>query len=177
MALIKTPTMSSFLRLSENDVATSSILLGIPSFVRDGRKAGGRKAVGLRYESRVLDDYRARFPHFCASPWFRYTLRHLPNRINYCQPDGIFVDPSSGLVTIVEIKYAHTADAYFQLVDKYIPIVKKFFGGGSDWRYAVCEVVHWFDAAVAFPTAVRLLDDPLAARPGFFGVHIARPNA
>jgi hypothetical protein len=165
--------VSSFLRLSNNDVATASILLGIPSFVRPNR-AKGAKAVGLRYEKRVLEFLASKHKHFVASPWFRYTLRNLPNRINYAQPDGMFIDISQGLITLVEIKYAHTADAYFQLVDKYVPIVSRFFNGG-DWRIAVCEVVSWYDGATAFPTQVRLLDDPLAARPGFFGVHIARP--
>ena len=165
--------MSSFLRLSINDVASSAILLGLPSFVRPSRAKGAR-AVGLRYEKKVLEKYSSKFPHFIASPWFRYTLRNLPERTNYAQPDGLFIDIATGLVTIIEIKYAHTADAYFQLVDKYIPIVSHFFKGG-DWRFAVCEVVHWYDGATAFPTRVRLLDDPFAARPGFFGVHIVRP--
>ncbi len=165
--------MSSFLRLSENDVATAAILLGIPSFVRPN-KARGAKAVGLRYERKALGFFRERFAHFVASPWFRYTLRAVPRQVNYAQPDGIFFDPCNGIATIIEVKYSHTADAYFQLVDKYEPIVKRFLAGG-DWRIAVCEVVRWYDASVAFPAPVRMLDDPLAARPGFFGVHILRP--
>ena len=131
--------MSSFLRLSVSDVQSSAILLGLPSFVRPSR-AKGAKAVGLRYERKVLDRF-SRFPHFIPSPWFRYTLRGLPNRVNYAQPDGMFIDIATGIVTIIEVKYAHTADAYFQLVDKYIPIVSRFFAGG-DWRFAVCEIVH-----------------------------------
>lgn len=165
--------MSSFLRLSASDVATSAILLGIPSFVRPS-KARGAKAVGLRYERKALHHLGERYPHFVPSPWFRYTLRKLPQRVNYAQPDGVFFDPSAGLATIIEVKYAHTADAYFQLVDKYVPILERFLEGG-DWRIAVCEIVHWYDAAVAFPTKIRLLDDPLSARPGAFGVHILRP--
>jgi hypothetical protein len=86
----------------------------------------------------------------------------------------LFVDVAQGLVTIIEVKFAHTPDAYFQLIDKYIPIVSRFLAGG-DWRIAVCEVVRWYDAATAFPCRVCLLDSPLAAKPGAFGVHILRP--
>lgn len=165
--------MSSFLQLSANDIASAGILLGIPSFVRP-HKTTGRKAVGLRYERKVLADLSARHPHFVASPWFRYTLRRYPQRVNYLQPDGLLIDPSSGVVTIVEVKYNHTSDAYFQTVGKYVPVLQHFFRG-ADWKLAICEVVYWFDGTTAFPAALRLLDDVLAARPGIFNVHIARP--
>lgn len=165
--------MSSYLRLSMNDVATSAILLGVPSFVRPSR-AKGAKAAGLRYESKALDFLSKEHAHFVRSPWFRYTLRALPGRVNYAQPDGVFFDVAQGLAIIVEIKHAHTADAYFQLVDKYTPIVQRFLCGG-DWRIAVVEIVRWYDAATAFPCSVRLIDDPTSARPGTFGVHILRP--
>jgi len=165
--------VSSFLRLSENDVLSAAILLGAPSFVRPSR-AKGAKAVGLRYERKVLTFFAEKHAHFVASPWFRYTLRAFPGRVNYAQPDGLFIDPGAGLVIIVEVKYAHTADAYFQLVDKYVPIIKCFLRGG-DWRIAVVEVVHWYDASTAFPVRLQLLEDPLFARPNAFGVHILRP--
>jgi len=167
--------VSSFLRLLENDVASAAILLGVPSFVRPS-KAKGAKAVGIRYERKVLAFLSERHAHFVASPWFRYTLRAFAGRVNYAQPDGLFIDPAQGLVTIVEVKYAHTADAYFQLMDKYVPILKCFLRSATvDWKIAVVEIVHWYDASTAFPVRAQLLEDPLFARPNTFGVHILRP--
>lgn len=166
--------MSSYLRLSANDIASSAILLGTPSFVRPG-KARGAKAAGLRYERKILDAFSAEHLHFIRSPWFRYTLRTMAGRHYYAQPDGLFVDVARGRITIVEIKYQHVVDAYFQLIDKYIPIVRKFFGDEL-WQYSVLEVVQWFDPHVQFPAKPFLVDTFQDARPGTFNVLIAQPH-
>jgi hypothetical protein len=93
---------------------------------------------------------------------------------NYAQPDGLLFDVRKGLLTIIEIKYSHTPDAYFQLLDKYLPLMQSWLDK-SIWNFAVCEVVWWYDKAISYPCEVRLCKTIDIARPGEFGVHICRP--
>lgn len=173
---------TQFPRLETADVLASNILLGVPSFVRTRRRQG-RKGVGIRYEEKVQACLLDEYPHYVASPWFQYRMRHAPNRVNYAQPDGLLIDVEKGVVTIVEIKYAHTPDAYFQLYNKYLPLVEAFFRRPDKkaehdkrlWRFATIEVVRWYDGAVVFPCDVTLRERIDYARPDEFAVNICRP--
>jgi len=167
----------------KGEVCTVSLLQGVPKFVQSGRRRRGRKGVGLRYEAKVHAHLLAEFDGYIQSPWFRYTTSDAPNRINYAQPDGLIVDVEKGRILICEMKYSHCAEAYFQLLDKYLPIVRKFFnnsdsesdGGKPLWTFATVEIVYWFDCAVAFPTTperrARLQD----VREHELAVHVCRP--
>ena len=160
-----------------------SLLQGVPKFVKSGRRRRGRKGVGLRYEAKVHEHLLKEFDGYMPSPWFRYTTIEAPNRVNYAQPDGLIIDIEKGRVLICEMKYSHCAEAYFQLLDKYLPIVRKFFnnsdlendGGNPLWTFATVEIVYWFDCAVAFPTTperrARLQD----VREHELAVHVCRP--
>lgn len=131
--------------------------------------------MGLRYERKVQRHLLSRFAGYMPGPWFRYTTTDEPGRKNYAQPDGILIDVVSGQITIVEVKYNHCAEAYFQLVEKYLPIVKKFFNNSEIWTYATLEVVYWYDVAVAFPTTPKLRANLEDVRPDELAVHIWRP--
>lgn len=160
-----------------NDLLEVEAYDGIPSFVR-AHRARGRKGMGLRYEKRVHDHFAQQFgPLYLPSMWFAYRRLSSPKIINYAQPDGILLDFNAGLVTILEVKYNHTAEAYFQLYDKYLPLLDKWLHEKDKglWKFAVCEVVYWFDKFVEFPCRVALRDDVTKVRPGEFGVHIWRP--
>lgn len=166
---------SQFQRFQKSDVLHAGILLGVPSFVKARRKQG-RKGLGLRYEEKVQGHLKDEYPNYVASPWFQYRLRDAPNRINYAQPDGLLIDVMRGLVTIIEVKYSHTVDAYYQLYDKYLPLVEHFFRveGNRLWSFAVVEVVRWYDCATAYPCSVVLREHVHTVRPGEFAVHICR---
>lgn len=160
------------------EILDAKLLLGIPSFVK-ARRRQGRKGAGLRYEAKVQSLFCEQYDHYVASPWFQYRTDLAPQRINYSQPDGLLIDVARGLITIVEIKLTHTPDAYFQLYDKYLPIVEKFFRGEVGerlWRFAVVEVTRWYDTAIAFPTNVTLREDITLVQPNEFGVHVCRPD-
>jgi hypothetical protein len=73
----------------------------------------------------------------------------------------------------VEIKYQHTADAWFQLRELYSPVVAQALGPA--WRLALLEVVKWFDPAAFFPERIALCPDPLQPPVGRIGVHIWCP--
>lgn len=144
---------------------------GTPSFVKASRKSQ-RKMQGLRYQYKAQEHLKERFPDMCVpGPWFQYRIGRM---WNFMQPDVLLVDILKGKVTIVEIKYAHVADAYFQLVDKYLPVLKVFFG--PQWTFAICEMVKWYDRDVAFPTRVRMREDLSLIEPSEFAVHIWNPN-
>ena len=159
----------------KGEVLASELLCGVPKFIKSGRRRRGAKGVGLRYEAKVQDFLGAEFDGYIPGPWFKYRTSDEPSRTNYAQPDGIIVDIERGQITICEMKYRHCAEAYFQLVDKYLPIVRKFFNNSEIWTYATVEIVHWYDCAVAFPTQVTLRDDVARVRPNELAVHVCRP--
>ena len=131
--------------------------------------------MGLRYEKKVHAHFSALHDGYIASPWFRYTTDDEPRRQNYAQPDGLIIDVEGGRIYIIEVKYNHCAEAYFQLVDKYLPIVRLFFNNSEMWTFLTCEVVYWYDCHTAFPTQPKLRENVLDTRPGELGVHVWRP--
>lgn len=160
-----------------NDLIEVEAYDGTPSFVR-AHRARGRKGLGLRYERKVHDFFAKQLgPFYVPSMWFSYRRLSSPRVVNYAQPDALLLDFRSGVCTIIEVKYNHTPDAYFQLYDKYLPLLDKFFHAKEKglWTFALCEVVYWYDKFVDFPCRVVLRDDVRKVRPGEFGVHIWRP--
>ena len=159
------------------NVVRAEMLLGIPDFVRTRRGTSAQRT-GIRYEAKVQDHFQELYPHYVRSPWFLYATEEYPARINYAQFDGLLIDIYRGILTIVEIKYKHTADAYFQLVNKYVPILEKFFEvkGPRIWQTAVVEVCRYFDPSIIFPCQVQRCEDISRLRAGPFFVNICRPE-
>jgi hypothetical protein len=161
-----------------NDLIEVEAYDGVPTFVQ-AHRARGRKGMGLRYERKVHNHFEQQFGAlYVPSVWFAYRRLSSPKIINYAQPDGILFDFEKGIITIIEVKYNHTADAYFQLYDKYLPLLDKWIHAKERglWRFSVCEVVYWYDKFVEFPCKVALRDEVTKVKPGEFGVHIWRPN-
>src|SRR5262245_3313723 len=98
---------------------------------------------GIRYERKVswrlLELYEL---SYIPALWFMY---HSRGRIRYCQFDGLLVLAERKVLAIVECKYQHTADAYWQLSNVYVPVLRSFLGRGNPYSIATCEVVKWFD--------------------------------
>lgn len=169
--------MSRFRHQNLNDLLEVEMYDGVPNFVRANR-ARGRKGMGLRYEKKVHDHFASEFgPFYFPSSWFAYRRLSSPRIVNFAQPDAFLLDFQRGLCTIIEVKYNHTSDAYFQLLDKYVPLMDKFFHKKEKnlWQFSVCEVVYWYDKFVDFPVKVSLRDNVTKVKPGEFGVHIWRP--
>jgi len=158
-----------------HNVTDVEILDGIPPFVKKRRRRG-RKGVGLRYEAKVQRHLGERFGfEYIPGPWFKYSVQDRPKVVNYAQPDGLLIQPRRGTVTIVEIKYNHCAESYFQLVDKYLPLVEALFDK-SIWTFPLIEVVKWYDRDTSYPTDIRMCADIDECRVGEIGVHICRPG-
>ncbi len=107
---------------------------------------------------------------YLPSVWFQY--QKIGQRLAFCQTDGLLLQYKQRRILIIEVKYKHTPDAYFQLEDKYVPVIRKILPG---WDICTLEVVKWYDPSTQFPTKVTLRDDPLAVQPGEFAVHILNP--
>lgn len=159
------------------EVIDAKLLQGVPSFVQGApTRRKGARGVGLRYERKVQLKLCSDFDNYMPGPWFEYKTSDEPKRINYAQPDGILIDIERGVITIAEIKLRHTVEAYFQLLDKYLPIVRMFFNNSEDlWSFAVCEVTKWYDCHTQFPCKPKLRESIDIVSPKEFGVHICRP--
>ena len=135
----------------------------------------GARLEGMNYERKVhqlfSDRYcaEARGPVYVPAMWIRYvdTMRSY-----YAQPDGLIVDLRRSFITIIEIKLKHTLNAYFWLRELYEPLIRHIFG--NSWKYAVCEVVKWFDASLRWPEPLRMTGDPSALIVNEFGLHICK---
>ena len=166
--------MSRLHCLKKDDISWARLSRTVPAFAARRRKPRGRRGAGIRYERRALDYFLNRFEHrYIPSPWITFALKS-NGGLNWAQPDALLVDIDAGLITLIEMKYQHTPEAYWQLMTKYLPLVQRIFGTKM-WKYATVEVVKWYDCQVAFPIDVTLRDCITRVRPGEFGVHIWKP--
>lgn len=142
-----------------------------PVFVTNAtRKVKGRRADGLRYERKAKDALLDKFPaHFVPGPWLLFRSEDGPLR--WCQPDGILLDMVAGRCVVIEIKFHHTSDAWWQLWRLYIPVLRVLLPG---FDFAAVEVVKWFDPAIYFPGRVMVSDPSNHLPEPYTGVHILK---
>jgi hypothetical protein len=125
----------------------------------------------LIYEARAGAYLENRFAEaFRRGPWVIFADDS--GRERWCQPDGFIADPIATRIIVTEIKLRHCSEAYYQLFDLYLPVVRSLYPG---WRVAGLEVCRWFDPATATPAPVRLRENPFDAVDGAFNVHIWSP--
>jgi len=136
----------------------------------------GSQAAGVRYERRVHSYLQTKYgPFYLESPWFVYK-EVKGGQTRFCQPDGLLFDFELGILYVIEAKLAHTADSWWQLFWKYIPVVRMALCEPDDlWQIATVEVTKWYDPAVRCPQQPRLYREIHLATPGEYGVHIYRP--
>lgn len=139
-----------------------------PPFIHYQRRSG-RRAQGVRYERKVHEHFCKLFGEaYVASPWIKFKS-DVDERWRWCQPDALYFDLAAGRIVILEVKYQHTSDAWWQLRQLYAPVLRSMFPYDL-WRIQCCEVVKWFDPATAFPERVEMVPTPLDVKD--FGVHI-----
>ena len=134
-----------------------------------GRPQTKRQRLGLKYERKVLEKLGEEFGlAFIPSPWWEYQEG---TRTAYCQMDGVLVLEESSTLLIVECKYSHTVEAFWQLENVYVPVLKAFLAG-SRMQIATVEVVKWFDPAVRYPRRPVLRSRLEDVKVNEFAVHI-----
>jgi len=110
------------------------------------------------------------FTRYIPSQWFQFQF--FGQKRQFCQTDGLLFTPKQRKVLIVEVKYKHTPGAYWQLEDKYVPVIRWLF---RDWEVTTVEIVKWYDPSTQFPTEITLCKDIETVRPNEFAVHIMTP--
>jgi hypothetical protein len=151
----------------------------VPEYLTRPRRYTGRRGQGVRYERKV-QEYLGELAGGAGGPnlpeayipsqWWRFGVE---GHARWCQTDGLLLRPREGQAIIYEVKYQHTADAWFQLRELYEPVVREALGPA--WELAFVEVVKWYDPATFFPERVLMYPDPLRAQAGRIGVHIWTP--
>lgn len=136
----------------------------------------GKPREGIRYEHKVHEEFTRRYrDSYIPSIWLEYEL---PNDVylHRCQPDGLIINLNTGIITVIEVKLKHTGQAYYQLLNLYLPVLACIFPQKM-WKLVPCEVVKWFDPITPFPTQVQLCPNPaLATAADRFHVHIWHPS-
>lgn len=160
-----------------DDLLTVRLQLATPSFVLAARqRKSAAQNAGLIYERKLHKHLQEMYPSwYLPSPWFAYSRRSSPTVTNYAQTDGLLIMPRQGRIYIIEAKKRHCAESYFQLVDKYLPLVSRTFG--DKWSYSLVEICEWYDPQIAYPVKIRLRKDILEATPSEISVHIWRPRS
>lgn len=131
----------------------------------------GRRLQGVRYEKLVHAHLESFYGEkYLPSPWVQFFAE---GKWRWCQPDGLLLDLAAGRIIIVEVKYQHTPDAWWQVRKLYQPVLQAMFPQ-SLWAFEVCEVVRWYDPATLFPERVVLAAEVGMQHPAF-KVHIWRP--
>lgn len=131
----------------------------------------GARRTGVKYEKKAQDYLTNRYGEFyVSSPWFQFQAN---GQRRWCQPDGLLFHLPEGRITIVEIKYQHTALAWWQVKFLYAPVLRQAFRA-TLWQLDFCEVVKWYDPAAFFPEPTALAAD-VGLRTEKFKVHIWKP--
>jgi hypothetical protein len=131
--------------------------------------------MGVRYEEKVHRRLLATwgFENYFPSQWFAFGDGR---KVYYFQTDGLLLLSNPLRLAVVEVKYQHTPDAYWQLEEYYRPLLAMAFAK-SGRQLVTVEVCKWFDPATSFPRPVRLIDSLDRLRPSDFNVHILnRPD-
>ncbi len=131
----------------------------------------GRRLQGVQYEKKVhayLEGFYGE--RYIPNPWIRFFTE---GKWRWCQPDALLLDPRAGRITIVEVKYQHTSDAWWQVRRLYQPVLEVMFPAHL-WAFDACEVVKWYDPATLFPEKTVLAQE-VGMKHSAFKVHIWRP--
>ena len=141
-----------------------------PSFASKRKRKRGIRRRGILYERSCHGMLQTAFGDaYVPSPWLRF---YGDGRLRWAQPDGILFDPEAGRLTIIEVKYSHTEQAWNQLHQLYSPLMARLL---PDWPIALVEIVKWYDPCVAVTTTVTLQPNIDKAKLGCLNVHIWKP--
>jgi hypothetical protein len=150
-------------------VLTARFAATTPPFIRKKRLTG-RRLQGVRYEAKVQEKLLELFPaYYIPSPWLIF--ENGDGHMRYCQPDGFLLDIPNGTITVVEIKYQHTSDAWWQIWHLYMPVLRSIF---PTFEFRGIEIVKWYDATTEFPSASLIHDVRRPPHPPQTGVHILK---
>lgn len=115
------------------------------------RSSISRYENGLRYERKVQAALLTRMPALRCNQWFEYIGQE--SFIRHAQPDAFLWLEAERTLVIFEIKLRHVVQAWWQLRQRYEPILRHVF---QPERVFVCEVCTIFDPQQIIPEPPRL---------------------
>lgn len=124
---------------------------------------------GLRYEAKVQQFLKSRFPAYEAAPWLHFLDDKLART---AQPDGVL--KLNNFVVIFEIKHQHCPEAWWQLERLYRPVIEVIW---PNTPVMCIEVCRSYDPSMPFPCPVTLIEkiDEWCSEPRKeFGVYACR---
>lgn len=111
---------------------------------------------GLRFERKVLSALHSAFDgRFASQLPFSFKTQSKRGRAIL---DGLLLSRDGSALCLIEVKSIHCADAWHQLENFYLPIVRDAVRGV--FRICLLEVVRVFDPWVRLPKAVALVSNP-----------------
>jgi hypothetical protein len=116
-----------------------------------GEELTDAQKLGLHYEARVQQHLSKVWPLYVCSPKLRFYDDRGPR---VAIPDGILWNHNP--VVIVEIKFQHVPDAWWQLKRLYQPVLEAIVPKES--RIKCLEIVKSYDPATPFPCEVELVE-------------------
>jgi hypothetical protein len=132
---------------------------------------GQRFRRGLKYEEKVHARLQeAHGLQYFPQQWWKYFVSN-DSREHYAQTDGLLFLPDRKLCVLLEVKYNHTPEAYWQVENLYIPLLQRFLRN-TDYKIAAVEVCKWFDPQTPFPVRPTLCEELTAVHVEKFNVHI-----
>jgi len=134
-------------------------------------KTSARQKMGIAFEDKLQWQLFESNWNYVPRPWLQF-MRKGEGRLQHCQPDGLLIDPVAGLIVVVEVKLAHTTDAWWQMRQLYVPVLRHIFPERR-WTYRCVTIVKWFDPAIKFPEPLCLIDKIHEAPAKGVGVIIA----
>lgn len=139
-------------RFKPNSVILDAAFIDRPAYTLNQKHRGARRA-GLLFEEKVGWYLEKLFGNMVvAGSWIGYFDQQNGDRL--CSPDYLIVDVRKGVVTIVECKLSHTQDAWLQINDVYMPVVKFLFPGFEVRGIEICKN---FERSRHYPVVPRIV--------------------
>jgi hypothetical protein len=136
----------SYFKRRAHDVVSAQICFGAKVQLPRTRKASAK--MGLRFEGKVLDGLSSRFGER-FSTGVPISFQEFGGKPGYAIPDGMLLSPCGKQLLVVEIKLRHLGDAYYQLNEFYLPILRRALRGTLELR--ALEICQHYDPAIRLP--------------------------
>jgi hypothetical protein len=145
------PTPPTFSKRKAGNVLSAELLTF--DLAHKKRRRSPAQRLGLAYEKKVLTELDLVLPgEFLRQPTFRFNNGRALDE--FAVPDAIHL--LDGVLTIIEIKLRHTADAWYQLNDLYRPIVARAY---PSLHINMLEICRHYDRSVRLPFKPLIVDD------------------
>ncbi len=146
--------MPAAYRRKAGNVMTAQLLdYALHSGKKKGKLSPAQKA-GLAYEKKVLAHLLLDLDDCQFHPALKFSSRQ--GFYEYCIPDAIAWNDRRDILTVIEIKSRHTRDAWMQLNNLYLPVVRAIW---PQKHINLLEICRDYEPGNVLPGASVLVED------------------